>query len=98
MTRSDVRPGMVAGKRVKVDMSSARASFPKDRWGLLSPEGVRLTATLEAIVDSTGFMPFVTEVRDEDVEIASSYYGDGMRTVRLPHASVTGVVAEGVVS
>jgi hypothetical protein len=76
-----------AGQRVRVDMFWARCSLPKDRWGLLSQEGVRLTRVLERVMDETGSRPFVTEVRDDDVEIATSFYGDAMTCIRVPRTA-----------
>lgn len=80
----------LVGQRVRVDMSIARGSMPKDGWGLLSPEGVRMTRLLEHIVDTTGFRPFVTEVREGDVEIATSFYGEGMTCIRVPPSAIRG--------
>jgi len=82
-----------AGQRVRVDASRVRMSFPKDRTGQLSPEGVRMGRTFEAIVDSTGFRPFVTEVRADEVEIASSFYGGGLKTLRIPRVAVVKLAA-----
>ena len=82
---------ILQGQRVKIDCNRIRISFPKDRTGQLSIEGVRLSRTFEAIVDSTGFRPFVTEVRDNEVEIASNYFGEEMRTLRVPRAAVLGI-------
>lgn len=79
-------------QRVRIDMSEARGSFPKDGWGLPSPEALRLTVILEAIVDSTRFRPIVTEVRDADVEIATSFYGEGMKCLWIPRSAVIEVL------
>lgn len=80
------------GQRVRIDMSEARGSLPKDGWGLPSPEALRLTVILEAIIDATRFRPIVTEVRDADVEIATSFYGEGMKCLRIPRSAVVEVL------
>lgn len=82
------------GQRVRIDMSAARGSLPKDGWGLPSPEALRLTVILEAIIDATRFRPIVTEVRDADVEIATSFYGEGMKCLRIPRSAVVEVLDE----
>jgi hypothetical protein len=79
---------LVVGRRVRVDMSCARSSLPKDRWGLLSPAGVRLAWLLEEIVDASNQRPFVTEVRQDDVEIATSNFGEGMKCMRVPRTAI----------
>ncbi len=91
MVSMDQRP-LLPGCRVRIDNGRARASFPKDAWcGQLSMEGVRLSRTLEAIVDATAFRPWVTEVRAEEVEVATSYFGEGLLTLRIPRAAVLAV-------
>lgn len=88
------QPPLAPGCRVRIDSGQARASFPKDAWcGQLSMEGVRLARTFEAIVDATGFRPYVTEVRPDEVEVATSYFGEGMLTLRIPRAAVLEVTA-----
>ena len=62
-------------------------SFPKVA-GQLSCEGVRNQRTLWAILDASKHLPFVTEVRDDEIEIASSFYGEGVRTLRVPRQAV----------
>jgi hypothetical protein len=79
------------GDRVQIDSCAVRMSFPKDRTGQVSPAGVRLTRVFEYIVDATKFMPYVTEVRDDDIEIASSYFDAGMQTLRIPKGAVQAV-------
>lgn len=87
-------PPLMPGCRVRIDTNRARASFPKDAWcGQLSMEGVRLTRTLEAILDATKFRPYVTEVRPDEVEVATSYFGEGILTLRIPRAAVLAVTA-----
>ena len=77
------------GCRVRIDANAARMSLPKDAWcGQLSMEGVRLSRTLEAILDASGFRPYVTEVRTDGVEVATSFFGDGMSTLRIPRTAV----------
>lgn len=86
------------GDRVRIDSAAVRMSFPKDRTGQVSPHGVRLGRIFERIVDETGFMPYVTEVRAADIEIASSYFEGDMTTLRIPCTAVLTVVvrAEGL--
>lgn len=75
------------GQRVRVDADRVHASFPKD-GGKLSCHGVRLQRILWAILDATGHRPFVTEVRGAEVEIATSFYGENLRTLRVPRQAV----------
>ena len=83
---------LAPGCRVRVNANAVRSSLPKDAWcGQHSMEGVRLGRTFDSILDATDFRPFVTEVRPDAVEIATSYYGDGMRTLRIPHRAVLAV-------
>ncbi len=83
---------LAAGCRIRVDANAVRSSLPKDAWcGQFSMEGVRLGRTFDSILDATGFRPFVTEVRQDAVEIATSYYGDGMLTLRIPLRAVLAV-------
>ena len=89
---------VIVGSRVRVDSALVRMSFPKDRTGQLSPEGVRATRVFEKIVDATGFAPFVTEVRDTEVELANNYFGEEMSALRVPAWAVVGVVQAPVLS
>lgn len=79
------------GDRVQIDCCAVRMSFPKDRTGQVSPAGVRLARAFEYIVDGTKFMPYVTEVREDDIEIASSYFDAGMQTLRIPKSAIRAV-------
>lgn len=78
-----------AGHRVRVEVVRVQWSLPKD-GGQLSCHGVRLARILWAILDATGHRPFVTEVRERDgeVEIATSLYGEGLMSLRVPRAAV----------
>lgn len=86
-----VKPGQVdaieAGQRVRVDVTRVQWSLPKD-GGQLSCHGLRLQRILWTILDATGHRPFVTELRKGEVEIGSSFYGDGMLTLRVPRAAI----------
>jgi hypothetical protein len=87
---------VTVGDRVRVDMNRVRCSLPKAR-GQLSPEGIRLTRVLEEIVDRSGQRPVVTEVRGAEVEIASCFFGEGMKTLRVPLVAITLVGHTGLV-
>jgi hypothetical protein len=92
---ANVKAGTIeAGQRVRVDVARVQWSLPK-AGGQLSCEGVRLQRTLWAILDSTGHRPFVTEVREREVEIASSFYGVRLRTLRVPRQAVCVATREG---
>ena len=88
---SDAKPfgagGLEEGQRVRVDLTRVHWSLPKVA-GQLSCEGVRLQRTLCAILDATGHRPFITELRGNEVEIATSFYGEGLLTLRVPLAAV----------
>lgn len=79
--------GLEAGQRVRVDLTRVHWSLPKVA-GQLSCEGVRLQRTLHAILDATGHRPFITELRENEVEIATSFYGEGLLTLRVPRAAI----------
>ena len=91
MSNVEAVPLLAEGQRVWLDMSRARGSLPKDSWGQLSPHGVRLARLLERIVDATGQRPFVTEVRQDDVEVATNYYGEDMHCIRLPRTAIKAI-------
>lgn len=82
------------GQRVRVDASRAHECFPKI-GGQLSCAGVRYQRALWAILDATKHRPIITEIRDNQVEIATNYFGDGMLTLRVPRAAVTPLLKHG---
>ena len=86
-------PAIEVGERVAVDAMLVRASFPKDNKGHYTPAAVRMTRTFERIVDATGFAPYVTEIRATEIEIASSDFGEGMVSLRIPRRAVKARIA-----
>lgn len=75
------------GQRVRADANRVHLSLPKV-GGQLSCHGVRLQRILWAILDATGHRPFVTEIGEGEIEIGSSFYGEGMLTLRVPRAAI----------
>jgi len=84
------------GQRVWVDAARVHRSLPKD-GGQLSCHGMRLQRILWAILDATGHRPFVTEIREGEggVEIATSFYGEGLITLRVPRAATRTLAGDG---
>lgn len=78
----------LSGCRVAIDMTRARMSLPKGQDGQLTQQGVRLARVLEEVVDGAGQRPFITADYGNEVEISTNYFGEGMKSIRLPKQSV----------
>ncbi len=81
------------GKRVRVDSNLIRASMPT-AGGHVSGHGNRLVRIMEKILDQTRFRPYVTEVGPQGVEIANSFYGEGLSTLRVPLRAIVAVIED----
>ena len=86
------------GKRVQIDSNRVVGSLPQDKAGLLLPSGIQAKQLFEEIKDATGQRPFVTESRANDVEIATSYFGDRMKTIRVPREAVVAVFSPDLIT
>ena len=80
------------GMRVEVDWNLVMNSFPHDKTGCLSPAGIRYQRLFEIIKDATNQCPFVTDERENDIEIATNYFGNQMKTIRIPKEALVSVL------
>ncbi|MDP2761590.1 MAG: hypothetical protein Q8O64_14580 [Sideroxyarcus sp.] len=84
------------GDRKKIDSAVVRASFPLDKTGQLSPQGVRYRDTFEEIMSRTKMRPYISLVSGSDVEISDLPLEstESAKTLRIPKEAVKPALGE----